>query len=92
MKISEALYNTPEMSEEKLLAIIEKYISQLNKFTINKLKQLYQEETDISKLVLNEYDLIQNKKSNLTRSQRNQIIGFVAMCLIRMTKNEINTD
>ena len=38
--------------------------------------------------VLNEWDLIQIKQSNLTRSQRDQICGFVSACLIEMTKGD----
>lgn len=38
------------------------------------------------KEILDEWDLIQIKKSNLTRSQRDQICAFVSACLIEMTR------
>lgn len=38
------------------------------------------------KEVLDEWDKIQTKSSNLSRSQRDAINGFVASCLIKMTK------
>ena len=46
---------------------------------------------DYSQAFLDEYDLIEDKKSNLTRGQRNIVIGFVGTCMIEMTKGkEIN--
>ena len=37
---------------------------------------------------IKEYDLIQDKNSYLTRSQRDTIIGFVGLCMIEMTKGD----
>ena len=37
-------------------------------------------------MILKEYDLIQDKKSYLTKSQREIILGFVGYCMILMTK------
>lgn len=80
MKLNDILYKAPEMTEERLLEIIEKRLGFLDfkDWSRNKYKP---------KQVLEEYDLIQEKKSKLTRSQRNQILGFISACLIEMSQN-----
>lgn len=87
MKIEELIYKTPEMSEEKLIELLDKYSPLLKREIKFRLNQLYKEK-DLSKALLTEYDLIQDKKSNLSKSQRDQVIGFVGMCMIQMTKGE----
>ena len=52
----------------------------------NRIQQLHPEETNLAKAFLDEYDLIQDKKSFLTKGQRDQIVGFVGMCMIQMAK------
>lgn len=86
MKLNEILYETPEMSEEKLLEIINKYIPIMKSDTLDRIRQLHKEETNDAKVILKEYDIIQEKKSYLTKNQRDQLAGFVAMCMIQMTK------
>ena len=68
MKLEDALYKTPEMTEEKLLSLID--------------KKNYSAQD-----ILNEWDLIQAKKSKLSKDQRDQICFLVSMCLIEMTKD-----
>lgn len=87
MKIEELIYKTPEMSEEKLIELLDKYSPLLKREIKFRLNQLHKEK-DLSKALLTEYDLIQDKKSNLSKSQRDQVIGFVGMCMIQMTKGE----
>lgn len=87
MKIEELIYKTPEMSEEKLIELLNKYSPLLKREIKFRLNQLHKEK-DLSKALLTEYDLIQDKKSNLSKSQRDQVIGFVGMCMIQMTKGE----
>ena len=87
MKIEELIYKTPEMSEEKLIELLDKYSPLLKREIRFRLNQLHKEK-DLSKALLTEYDLIQDKKSNLSKSQRDQVIGFVGMCMIQMTKGE----
>lgn len=87
MKIEELIYKTPEMSEEKLIKLLDKYSPLLKREIKFRLNQLHKEK-DLSKALLTEYDLIQDKKSNLSKSQRDQVIGFVGMCMIQMTKGE----
>lgn len=89
MLIKDILYKTPEMTEEKLLEIINKHISIMKSSTKERIMQLHK-ETDLAKAFLKEYDLIQEKKSYLTKSQREQIVGFVGMCMIQMTKGNEN--
>lgn len=89
MLIKDILYKTPEMTEEKLLEIINKHISIMRSSTKERLMQLHK-ETDLAEAFLKEYDLIQEKKSHLTKSQREQIVGFVGMCMIQMTKGNEN--
>lgn len=87
MKIEELIYKTPEMSEEKLIELLDKYSPLLKREIKFRLNQLHKEK-DLSEALLTEYDLIQDKKSNLSKSQRDQVIGFVGMCMIQMTKGE----
>ena len=82
MKIKDYIYQTPEMTEEKLLEIIKE---NLPIYRGNSRKKL-QKALDLPKALLDEFDLIQDKKSNLTRSERNEVVGFVGICMIQMTK------
>ena len=87
MKIKDLIYKTPEMTEEKLLTIIDKNKIIVSKYLIKRLKELHK-GIDLNKAFLDEYDLIQDKKSFLTKSQRNMVVGFVGVCMIEMTKGE----
>jgi len=86
MKIKELIYQTPEMSEERLLKIIEDELPLMKKSAKDRIQQLHK-EVSLSQAFLDEYDLIQDKKSYLTKSQREQIVGFVGLCMIQMTKD-----
>lgn len=89
MKIKELIYQTPEMTEEKLLKIMDSHLNWINKDLKDRLKTLHttsDKPFDYSQAFLDEYDLIQDKKSYLTRGQRNVVIGFVGTCMIEMTK------
>lgn len=94
MKIKELIYKTPEMTEEKLLEIINNNLSnpvyKINNSFKNRIIELHKNPSkpfDLSQAFLDEYDLIQDKKSYLTRSERNIILGFVGLCMIQMTKD-----
>ena len=87
MKIKELIYKTPEMTEEKLLTIIDKNYRMVDNFLIKRIKEIHK-NVDINKAFLDEYDLIQDKKSYLTKSQRNKVVGFVGICMIEMTKDD----
>lgn len=94
MKIKELIYNTPEMSEEKLLDIMSKNIEKLKikGEIIDRLSQLHK-GVGTPQSFLDEYDLIQDKKSYLTKSQREYVTGFVGFCMIEMTKgNEVGNE
>ena len=86
MKIKELIYKTPEMTEEKLLTIIDKNYKMVDNFLIKRIREIHK-NVNINKAFLDEYDLIQDKKSNLTKGQRNKVIGFVGVCMIEMTKS-----
>lgn len=94
MKINELLYQAPEMTEEKLLELIIndldnfKRISKLEK----RLRQIHGYKEPLEKLILKEFDLIQDKKSFLSKSQRDLIVGFVGTCLIKMTKGQEDSE
>ena len=90
MKIKDLIYKTPEMTEEKLLTIIDKNLKMVDSFLRRRLKELHK-DIDLCKAFLDEYDLIQDKKSNLTRGQRNMVVGFVGVCMIEMTKDNNGT-
>lgn len=85
MKLNNVIYNTKEISESKLLDIIKNNFKLTSRSLRVKLKELYSEK-DISNIILDEYDLIQQKKSLLTKSQRDQILGFIGLCMIKMVK------
>lgn len=96
MKIKDLLYKAPEMTEEKLLEIIEANLGLLkgrNSTLIKRIQTINKYSDDINKLILKEYDLIQDKKSYLTKSQRETILGYVGYCMIIMAKqNEKQED
>ena len=87
MKIKDLIFETPEMTEEKLLTIIDENLKMVDSSLRRRLKEIHK-EMDLNKAFLDEYDLIQDKKSFLTKSQRDFIIGFVGMCMIKMTKGD----
>jgi len=89
MKIKELIYQTPEMTEEKLLEIINSHLDWIKKdlkHRIIKLHKSNDKSFNLAQMFLDEYDLIQDKKSFLTKSQRNIVIGFVGTCMFEMTK------
>ena len=86
MKIKELIYQTPEITEEKLLEIINKNIPMMRKEARNRIQELHK-GIDLAQAFLDEYDLNQDKKSYLTKGQRDQIVGFVGLCMIKMTKD-----
>ena len=88
MKIKELLYKTPEMTEEKLIEIINENLSMMKQSAKNRILELHKGEYNLAKAFLDEYDLIQDKKSYLTKGQRDQIVGFVGLCMIKMTKGD----
>ena len=86
MKIKELITETPEMTEEKLLEIIDKNFSMVRLELKKRIKELHKDEYNLAKAFLDEYDLLQDKKSYLTKGQRDQVVGFVGLCMIKMTK------
>ena len=91
MKIKELIYKTPEMTEEKLLELINSHLNLVKndlKIRIIELHRSYNKPFDLAEAFLDEYDLIQDKKSYLTKSQREQVVGFVGLCMIKMTKGD----
>lgn len=94
MKIKELIYQTPEMTEEKLLKIMDSHLDWIKNDLKERIIGLHRDSTkpfNLSQAFLDEYDLIQDKKSYLTKGQRNVVIGFVGTCMIEMTKGkEIN--
>ena len=94
MKIADLIYETPEMTEEKLLTIINENLKMVDSFLKKRLIEIHRDPAkpfDLAQTFLDEYDLIQDKKSFLTKGQRNTVVGFVGTCMIEMTKGkEIN--
>jgi hypothetical protein len=89
MKIKELIYETPEMTEEKLLEIMNSHLTWIRRDLRERIISIHRnpiEPFDLSQALLDEYDLIQDKKSLLTKSQRDIVIGFVGACMIKMTK------
>ena len=89
MKIKDLIYETPEMTEEKLLTIINENLKMVDSFLKKRLIEIHRDPAkpfDLAQTFLDEYDLIQDKKSLLTNSQRKLVNGFVGYCMIKMTK------
>ena len=82
------------MTEEKLLKIMNEYSNWLKRDLKDRIITLHRNPDkpfDLSQALLDEYDLIQDKKSYLTKSQRDTVVGFVGMCMIKMTKDDGNS-
>jgi len=90
MKIKDIIYETPELTEEKLLELINENIPMMRKEARDRIQKLHK-GVDLAQAFLDEYDLIQDKKSFLTKSQRNNVIGFVGLCMIQMVKGDDRT-
>ena len=92
MKIEGLLRKTPEMTEEKLLEIISKEMLFLGRDLIKRINSIYHGHNVLAgetpKYILEEWDLIQDKKSYLTRSQRDKVSALVSACLIQMVKKD----
>ena len=88
MKIKELIYKTPEMTEEKLLELISKHLEFLKKDLYKIFFNRVPDKKEISSEILKEWDLIQEKNSLLTKSQRDQVCALVSYCLIQMTKDD----
>lgn len=80
MNIKDVLYDTPEMSERKLIELIDSHKNFLKK-DLNK-------KFNNSEDILHEWDSIQNKDSFLTKSQRDQILALVSYCLYEMVNGK----
>ena len=87
MKIKDIIYNTPEITEEKLLEFIKLSIPMIkrNNSLMNRIIYLHHGK-DLAQAFLDEYDAIQDKKSYLTKQQRDIVTGFVGLCMIKMVK------
>ena len=89
MKIKDLIYKAPEMTEEKLLTIINENLKMVDSFLKKRLIEIHRNPAkpfDLAQTFLDEYDLIQDKKSFLTNSQRKLVNGFIGYCMIKMTK------
>lgn len=86
MKLNDVLYKTPEMTEERLKELIKSkdYRYFFKRSLIDRLNQLHKTDS-FEDSVLKEWDLIQEKKSYLSRLERDKICGLVSLCLIEMT-------
>ena len=86
MNIKDVLYKTPEMTEERLLKLIKEYMPFLKRYQLKDVQDKH-EGTDLEKAILAEWDLIQEKRSTLSRSERDAVSGLVSFALLAMTKD-----
>ena len=91
MNLKELIPESPEINEDKVIAMIKEYSDYLSTEARNRLRQLHK-DLEIEYAILEEYNLIQEKKSYLTSGQRKQIEGLVALCLIRLSKGDESKD
>lgn len=87
MKLEEVIQQTPELTEEKLKNSIKDLIKYLRNSTTDRLRILHK-ILPLEEAILKEWDDINAKTSLLTKSQREEVSGLVATCLINMTKYE----
>lgn len=92
MKINELLYKTPEMTEEKLLELIRNNISFLESSLLTRIEKIHKYAFETEECILKEWDLIQEKKSFLTKNQRDKVCILVSTCLIQMTNGGESTN
>ena len=86
MKLEKAIYEAPTLNEGNLLEEIDRFKHLLN------LKEWSRGKYRNTKQILDEFDLIQQKKSKLTKSQRDQITGFVGLCITSIVKGNGKSD
>ena len=86
MKIKDVLYQTPEMSEERLISIINKYIKYIPKCLQDRINSIHK-DNNLAKSILDEWDLIQIKSSYLSKKERDLVSTLVSASLIEMVKN-----
>ena len=86
MKIKDIIYKTPEITEEKLLEFIKVSLPVMRNKELIRRVEYFHREVDLPQAFLDEYDLIQDKKSYLTKMQRDLVVGFVGLCMIKMVK------
>lgn len=84
MKLEDTLYQAPELSEEKFGERLEELIKQFSSYRV----PLLSIKKWTAKELIKEWELVQNKQSNLTRSQRDDVKGIVSMALLNMFKEE----
>lgn len=87
MELKKAIYTKPELSEGNLLREVQKYLGLVKPSIIAKLRYI-EESEDVAEAILKEYDLIQEKKSCLSRLERDLISGYVGLCMIKMVKED----
>lgn len=74
MKLKDYLYEKPELTEEKII----EEITSSSPFLPSDLRHLTPDE------ILKEFDLISEKRSNLTKSRRDIIQGIVTLAMIKI--------
>ena len=84
MKIKDIIFNTPEITEEKLLEFIKVNLPMMRNKELIKRIRYFHNNVDLPQAFLDEYDLIQDKKSYLTKMQRDLVTGFVGLCMIKI--------
>lgn len=87
MKVKELIYQTPEMTEDKLLKLIDNELLKVKSSFKNRIRGLHK-DINLNQAFLDEYDLIQDKNSYLTKSQRDFVVGLVGYCMINMVKDD----
>lgn len=92
MKLEDAIYQAPEINEQKLLENIKIWIPYVKPSLIRKLEKEYSinkmdSDNTIEKAFLKEWDLIQQKKSKFSRMERDFICTLVSRCMVKMVKN-----
>ena len=93
MKLEEVIYKTPELTEEELLEELSKNESFLSNDLLSVLKAISDlHAIPVNKLILNEWNLIQEKKSNLSRSRRDQINALVGTSVLHLIQKHDEKD
>lgn len=87
MKLEDTLYKAPEMSEEKFMEQIQKIIN-LQQIPGSNLYSLFRDKSWTPEELIEEWQLIQNKVSKLSRFKRDAVSMIVSAALINMVNDE----
>ena len=80
MKLTDIIQTVPDLTEEKFRENVEELIKRSTIFRI----PLCRDKEWTAEEMIHEWELVQEKKSNLSKSKRDQVLGLVSTALYNM--------